>query len=80
MKQNNNLTKSENYLETLDMEKLTLSVKHSMDCPDRIAHAIAKLISAKIYLELVCKEEKYQDYLIELEEQLDIHHEEETIN
>ena len=41
MKQNNNLTKSENYLETLDMEKLTLSVKHSMDCPDRIAHAIA---------------------------------------
>tara|TARA_R100000773_G_C4219614_1_gene118198 strand:- start:28 stop:270 length:243 start_codon:yes stop_codon:yes gene_type:complete len=72
MKHNNNLTKSEDYLEKLDMEKLTASVKDSMSCPDKIAFAIARLISAKIYLELVCDEEQYQDYIVQLEEELDI--------
>jgi hypothetical protein len=80
MKQNNNLSKSDNYLETIDMEKLTSSVKSSMSCPDKIAFAIAKLISAKIYLELVVQEEDYQDYLGDLEDKLNIHHDEETIH
>ena len=48
-----------------------------MNCPEKIARAIAGLISAKIYLELVCKEEDYQEYLVELEEQLDMQNEKE---
>ena len=39
---------------------------------NKIAFAIARLISAKIYLELVCDEEQYQDYIVQLEEELDI--------
>ena len=51
-----------------------------MNCPEKIARAIAGLISAKIYLELVCKEEDYQEYLVELEEQLDMQNEKETLH
>ena len=80
MKQNKDLSKSDSYAAPLDMDQLTRTVKQSMNCPEKIARAIAGLISAKIYLELVCKEEDYQEYLIELEEQLDIQDEEKTIH
>jgi hypothetical protein len=80
MKQNKDLSKSDSYAATLDMDQLTRTVKQSMNCPEKVARAIAGLISAKIYLELVCKEEDYQEYLVELEEQLDIHDEEKTIH
>ena len=80
MKQINNLTKSENYIKTVDMDQLARSVESSLNCPTKVANAIAKLISAKIYLELVCEEEEHQDYLIDLENQLRIHHVKETIH
>jgi hypothetical protein len=80
MKQNKDLSKSDSYADTLDLDQLTRTVKQSMNCPEKVARAIAGLISAKIYLELVCKEEDYQEYLIELEEQLDMHDEEKTIH
>ena len=50
------------------------SVKSNLDCPARMAEAIAKLISAKIYLEIVCEEEDMMDYIDQLESQLHIHH------
>ena len=68
------LSKSERYLQNLDMDKLVDSVKCNLDCPARMAEAIAKLISAKIYLEIVCEEEDMHDYLQDLEDQLLIHH------
>ena len=80
MKQNKDLSKSDSYAATLDLDQLTRTVKQSMNCPEKVARAIAGLISAKIYLELVCKEEDYQEYLIELEEQIDMHDEEKTIH
>ena len=80
MKQNKDLSKSDSYAATLDLDQLTRTVKKSMKCPEKIARAIAGLISAKIYLELVCKEEDYQEYLVELEEQLDMQNEKETLH
>ena len=80
MKQINNLSKSDNYLKTVDLAQLARSVETSLNCPPKVANAIAKLISAKIYLELVCEEEEHQDYLIDLEDQLRIHHVKETIH
>ncbi len=80
MKQINKLTKSDNYLKTVDMEQLARSVESSLNCPPKVANAIAKLISAKIYLELVCEEEEHTDYLLDLEDQLHIHHVKETIH
>ena len=74
------LSKSERYLQNLDMDKLVDSVKSNLDCPARMAEAIAKLISAKIYLELVCEEEEHTEYLLDLEDQLRIHHVKETIH
>jgi hypothetical protein len=68
------LSKSERYLQNLDMDKLVDSVKSNLDCPARMAEAIAKLISAKIYLEIVCEEEDMMDYIDQLESQLQIHH------
>ena len=68
------LSKSERYLQNLDMDKLVDSVKCNLDCPARMAEAIAKLISAKIYLEIVCEEEDMMDYIEQLESQLHIHH------
>ena len=68
------LSKSERYLQNLDMDKLVDSVKFNLDCPARMAEAIAKLISAKIYLEIVCEEEDMMDYIEQLESQLHIHH------
>lgn len=80
MKQNKHLRTSDSYKESVDIEQLTRTVKSSLNCPDKIARAIAGLISAKIYLELVCKEEDYQDYLVELEEQIDMQNEKETLH
>jgi hypothetical protein len=68
------LSKSERYLKNLDMKKLVNSVKSNLDCPGKMAEAIAKLISAKIYLEIVCEEEDMMDYIDQLESQLQIHH------
>jgi len=68
------LSKSERYLQNLDMDKLVDSVKSNLDCPIKMAEAIAKLISAKIYLEIVCEEEDMMDYIEQLESQLHIHH------
>ena len=50
------LSKSDLYLQNLDIDKLVDSVKSNLDCPIKMAQAIAKLISAKIYLEIVCEE------------------------
>ena len=81
MKQINKLTKSDNYLKTVDMEQLARSVESSLNCPPKVANAIAKLISAKIYLEIVCEEEDMMDYLDQLESQLQIHnYSDETIH
>jgi|TARA_R110000744_G_scaffold359269_1_gene466555 vacuolar-type H+-ATPase subunit E/Vma4 len=66
------LSKSEKYLLNLDMDKLVDSVNSNMDCPAKMAEAIAKLISAKIYLEIVCEEEDMMYYIDELETQLKI--------
>tara|TARA_R110000803_G_scaffold182515_1_gene244869 strand:- start:584 stop:829 length:246 start_codon:yes stop_codon:yes gene_type:complete len=68
------LSKSEEYLKNLDIVKLTKAVKDNMNCPVKIATAIAKLISAKIYLEMVCEEEDMMNYIDELETQLQIEH------
>ena len=80
MKQINNLSKSENYLKTVDLAQLARSVETSLNWPPNVANAIAKLISAKIYLELVCEEEEHTEYLLDLEDQLRIHHVKETIH
>ena len=61
MKQINELSKSDSYLENLDMDKLIKSVQTSLACTPKIATAVAKLISSKIYLELVCEEEDSQE-------------------
>mgnify|MGYP005816811151 FL=1 len=75
------LSKSERYLQNLDIDKLVDSVKSNLDCPIKMAEAIAKLISAKIYLEIVCEEEDMMDYLDQLESQLQIHnYSDETIH
>ena len=68
------LSKSQKYMKNLDMDRLVDSVQQSLDCPTKIADAIAKLVSAKIYLEIVCEEEDMHDYLQDLEDQLLIHH------
>ena len=75
------LSKSDLYLQNLDIDKLVDSVKSNLDCPITMAEAIAKLISAKIYLEIVCEEEDMMDYLDQLESQLQIHnYSDETIH
>ncbi len=75
------LSKSDLYLQNLDIDKLVDSVKSNLDCPIKMAEAIAKLISAKIYLEIVCEEEDMMDYLDQLESQLQIHnYSDETIH
>ena len=80
MKQINELSKSDSYLENLDMDKLIKSVQTSLACTPKIATAVAKLISSKIYLELVCEEEDSQEFLDELDSKLQIHHVEETLH
>ena len=52
MNEINNLSKSDSYLENLDMDKLVKSVQSSLACTNKIALAVAKLISAKIFLEM----------------------------
>ena len=75
------LSKSDLYLQNLDIDKLVDSVKSNLDCPIKMAEAIAKLVSAKIYLEIVCEEEDMMDYLDQLESQLQIHnYSDETIH
>ena len=75
------LSKSDLYLQNLDIDKLVDSVKSNLDCPIKMAEAIAKLISARIYLEIVCEEEDMMDYLDQLESQLQIHnYSDETIH
>jgi hypothetical protein len=80
MKQINNLSKSDSYIQNLDMDKLIKSVKSSLKCTPKLAEAVAKLISAKIFLELVCEEEENQEFLDELDSHLNIYHVEETIH
>ena len=80
MPDNKQLSKSQKYIKNLDMDRLVDSVQQNLDCPTKIADAIAKLISAKIYLELVCEEEEHTEYLLDLEDQLRIHHVKETIH
>jgi len=71
---NKQLSKSDKYLKDLDMDRLVNGIQESLDCPYKVANAIAKLISAKIYLEIVCEEEDMMDYIDQLESQLHIHH------
>ena len=81
MPDNKQLSKSQKYIKNLDMDRLIDSVQQNLDCPTKIADAIAKLISAKIYLEIVCEEEDMMDYLDQLESQLQIHnYSDETIH
>ena len=81
MPDNKQLSKSQKYIKNLDMDRLVDSVQQNLDCPTKIADAIAKLISAKIYLEIVCEEEDMMDYLDQLESQLQIHnYSDETIH
>ena len=74
MPDNKQLSKSERYLKDLDMDRLVSGIQESLDCPYKVANAIGKLISAKIYLEIVCEEEDMMDYIDQLESQLQIHH------
>jgi|TARA_R110000796_G_scaffold157540_3_gene274210 hypothetical protein len=74
----NNLSKSDSYLEALDMDRLTESVQFSLECTPNIAAAVAKLISAKIYLELVCEEEDSIEFLDNLDKNIKLHHVTET--
>jgi len=74
------LSKSDSYLDNLDMDKLINSVQSSLACTNKIALAVAKLISAKIFLELVCEEEENQEFLEQLDAQLKIYHVEETLH
>ena len=81
MPDNKELSKSQKYIKNLDMDRLIDSVQQNLNCPTKIADAIAKLISAKIYLEIVCEEEDMMDYLDQLESQLQIHnYSDETIH
>ena len=79
MKEINNLSKSDNYLKTLELDKLTRSIKSSLRCPPKIATAMARLVSSKIYLELVLEEESHYEYLNDLD-QLMVHHVKETLH
>ena len=74
MPDNKQLSKSDKYLKDLDMDRLVSGIQESLDCPYKVANAIGKLISAKIYLEIVCEEEDMMDYIEQLESQLHIHH------
>ncbi len=74
MPDNKQLSKSERYLKDLDMDRLVNGIQESLDCPYKVANAIGKLISAKIYLEIVCEEEDMQDYIDNLEDQLHTHY------
>ena len=69
MSDNKQLSKSDKYLKDLDMERLVSGIQESLDCPYKVANAIGKLISAKIYLEIVCEEEDMQEYIENLEDQ-----------
>tara|TARA_Y100001937_G_C7000716_1_gene276319 strand:+ start:249 stop:491 length:243 start_codon:yes stop_codon:yes gene_type:complete len=80
MKQINKLSKSDSYIQNLDMDKLIKSVKTSLKCTPKLAEAVAKLISAKIFLEIVCEEEENQAFLDELDSNLNIYHVEETLH
>ena len=80
MKQINKLSKSDSYIENLDMDKLIKSVETSLKCTPKLAEAAAKLISAKIFLEIVCEEEENQAFLDELDSNLNIFHVEETLH
>ena len=80
MKQINKLSKSDSYIENLDMDKLIKSVETSLKCTPKLAEAVAKLISAKIFLEIVCEEEENQAFLDELDSNLNIYHVEETLH
>tara|TARA_R100000426_G_C4774106_1_gene92101 strand:- start:370 stop:612 length:243 start_codon:yes stop_codon:yes gene_type:complete len=80
MKQINKLSKSDSYIENLDMDKLIKSVETSLKCTPKLAEAVAKLISAKIFLEIVCEEEENQAFLDELDSNLNIFHVEETLH
>tara|TARA_R100001510_G_C7591556_1_gene161084 strand:- start:434 stop:622 length:189 start_codon:yes stop_codon:yes gene_type:complete len=62
------------------MDKLIKSVKTSLKCTPKLAEAVAKLISAKIFLEIVCEEEENQAFLDELDSNLNIYHVEETLH
>jgi len=80
MKKINKLSKSDSYIQNLDMDKLIKSVKTSLKCTPKLAEAVAKLISAKIFLEIVCEEEENQAFLDELDSNLNIYHVEETLH
>jgi len=80
MPDNKQLSKSESYLKNLDMDRLVKGIQDNLECPRKVANAIGKLITAKIYLEIVCEEEDMQEYIENLEDQLRIHHVEETLH
>lgn len=80
MPDNKQLSKSESYLKNLDMDRLVQGIQDNLECPRKVANAIGKLITAKIYLEIVCEEEDMQEYIENLEDQLRIHHVEETLH
>lgn len=74
MPDNKQLSKSDKYLKDLDMDRLVSGIQESLDCPYKVANAIGKLISAKIYLEIVCEEEDMQEYIENLEDQFHSHY------
>ena len=80
MPDNKQLSKSEAYLKNLDMDRLVQGIQDNLDCPFKVANAIGKLITAKIYLEIVCEEEDMQEYIENLEDELRIHHVQETLH
>jgi hypothetical protein len=80
MPDNKELSKSEAYLKNLDMDKLVQGIQDNLDCPLKVANAIGKLITAKIYLEIVCEEEDMHEYIENLEDELKIHHVQETLH
>ena len=80
MPDNKQLSKSESYLKNLDMDRLVKGIQDNLECPRKVANAIGKLITAKIYLEIVCEEEDMQEYIENLEDELRIHHVQETLH
>jgi hypothetical protein len=80
MPDNKQLSKSESYLKNLDMDRLVQGIQDNLECPRKVANAIGKLITAKIYLEIVCEEEDMQEYIENLEDELRIHHVQETLH
>ena len=80
MPDNKQLSKSEAYLKNLDMDRLVQGIQDNLECPRKVANAIGKLITAKIYLEIVCEEEDMQEYIENLEDELRIHHVQETLH